>query len=648
MKRKGITIWEQHLERFVLGAAVIFFIAFTALQFLSEPNSVDVPAAGMVSPGDIDDLLSEKATRLQARLAPGAEAAFTIDDPTPVLDRFEGGLDASISRSPTIAPSQRRVVLAPEFHAQTGVAYHVPEIAAPTNVVRDQTFDALEEFEVAAHPALAERFPDAPHDLAWVTPAALFDLKAVREEFQRAGTNESAIPANWYRNRIDVFDVRVEREEYVDGTWTNQVVLDPLPGRVSFREELGGTIDRATSGTLLAQLAEPGVQREILRPAFYDTLNDTWSAPNPRIGDEDEAVEGSEEEIKLRRLVRKILRETGKRDDLLEQLGDLGGSMGERDRGRDEEEASRPPRAPGGTGGAGGAGGAGGSGDRRGPPKEKRRAPGGGGFGLGSEGGASGPTGAQKQKQIDNLKKRIRAIDRRLASWENEAASLRTALGVDVDAAAAAAEEAQDEIVVWAHDMTVEAGKTYRYRFTVEVYNPFYAKKLNLLEDQHALADSITLSSTPSAWSAPKRVLPDRKVYITRAYGADARGKRGTLGLGQATAEVYRFYHGRWWVDSFAVQPGDRIGTVETMRDAEVDSIDFGTNWFVLDIVQDIGVDREAEERGLGARVVLQSMEDEAMTMTGDPRETERDLDREWLREAVESAEANTEVASSG
>ena len=42
----------------------------------------------------------------------------------------------------------------------------------------------------------------------------------------------------------------------------------------------------------------------------------------------------------------------------------------------------------------------------------------------------------------------------------------------------------------------------------MEVYNPFFARKLNLVEAQHELADSLTLSSLTSEWSEQIEVRP--------------------------------------------------------------------------------------------------------------------------------------------
>ena len=120
--------------------------------------------------------------------------------------------------------------------------------------------------------------------------------------------------------------------------------------------------------------------------------------------------------------------------------------------------------------------------------------------------------------------------------------------------------------------------------------------------------------------------------------------------MGQATAEVYSFYNGRWWLETFSVQPGDRIGSTQAIRraDAEPLEVDFGTNWFVLDIIADIDADRSAEDQGRGATVLLQSVGDGGSTRLADPIAAIRDRERQQLKEAVEEAEAPEEVAARG
>ena len=66
MTTKGITIWEQHAEKIVLGIAAVAAIGLAAKQFIGEPNAVSTPA-GTISPAEIDGRLQSEAERYLAR-----------------------------------------------------------------------------------------------------------------------------------------------------------------------------------------------------------------------------------------------------------------------------------------------------------------------------------------------------------------------------------------------------------------------------------------------------------------------------------------------------------------------------------------------------------------------------------------------------
>lgn len=657
MKRKGITIWEQHLERFVLGAALLFFLGFTAWQFMSQPNSVDQGKEGTVTPGAIDDLLKDRAVAIQTRLAPEAAAAIEIPDHRSVHDVFAAALGGSISPTETIVAWTPPVVLQTDELTGIEVAYVVPELPAPTQVRVGQTFDAIDEDFVAGSDALAKRFPEPPHDITWMTTAALFDLKSVREQYKHATGDVAPIPTSWHYDRYDILDVKLEREQYVDGVWTNHQVLDVIPEQVTVRDRIGGSVERATRDEVLRYVGQPGVQEAILRPDFYDTVNDSWTLPDPRV----EAIEIDEgwtaERKEIGRLEAAIRRFIADRDGKLAKLRELGGSM-DRDEGKEEEkdkddERGSPPGGAGGGGGAappgGGLGATGGGGERR-QGGAKRGAPGGG---VGMTGaGAAGPTGGGAErdlsKVIERLKNRIRGLNRKIGAKERELAALR---GDDGKVEEVVPDDANDmdEVLIYAHDINIESGAIYRYRFTVDLYNPFFARKTNLLDEQQHLADNITLSSAPSEWSEPQEVIPDRKIYITRAFGPgpDSRNA-GQIGMGQATAEVFRFAHGRWWRENFLVEPGNRIGDEKQVRGGAGDgetAIDYGTDWFVLDVIPDIDALSNDRDRGYGATVLLQRLGDGA-TAIGDPVAAEADEDRQWLRDAVDLADLSGDLAS--
>ena len=77
MKTKGITIWEKHAEKFVLALAFVAAGAFTALQFIGEPNAVST-SVGEVGPGEIDGLLQTRAEELLAKLRDDAPAGVEL------------------------------------------------------------------------------------------------------------------------------------------------------------------------------------------------------------------------------------------------------------------------------------------------------------------------------------------------------------------------------------------------------------------------------------------------------------------------------------------------------------------------------------------------------------------------------------------
>ena len=105
-------------------------------------------------------------------------------------------------------------------------------------------------------------------------------------------------------------------------------------------------------------------------------------------------------------------------------------------------------------------------------------------------------------------------------------------------------------------------------------------------------------------------------------------------------------------MDTFVLEPGDYVGGLESLR-READApgpseIDFGTDWFVLDIVGDTQADKLTREQGRGARVVLMNMIDESVIVIGDPLQTIVDTERQQLKEAVEEADLAEGMASAG
>jgi hypothetical protein len=519
-----------------------------------------------------------------------------------------------------------------------------------------QTADALADGVVEQYPELQELFPEPgqPHDLNIVAVAAPFDQSFVRSQFRGEGTDdpEAVPPSSWYDDRPEnIVDVAIEREEFVDGGWTGRGMLDPIPGQVGFRAQLSaGDLNAALRDEVLGQLSDPTYQLAVIQPAFYALKNETLNTPEFANDQVDEEVLERDEKINaIRSKVKNLER---RRDAKLKRLvEDLGGTRREGNTGRDDRgggPGGGPPRG----GGAG----------RRPPPGKggPRDAPGKGGgtgFGEGGEQGTGRRTGGPDRIDEKVEKRLNRELDILEGKIAVEYDRLRD-LGVDVDA-----EEQnqspnpldvlqEDEVVVMGYDLNAEPGHIYRYRVKVKVFNPFFGKKRGLVEEQEHLAEAFTLDSPASDWSDPVRINPSLRVFITRA---SAPGARGAGPLGRAKAEVYRFYDGQHWMETFTVSAGGYIGGVKEVElpdDQGTVNVDFRTDLFVLDIVADIddghsNGGRGQPDTGSGAKVLLQDFRTGEVLELRDPRTDLMSQDRRDLRDNLALAESGSRAPPS-
>jgi hypothetical protein len=222
------------------------------------------------------------------------------------------------------------------------------------------------------------------------------------------------------------------------------------------------------------------------------------------------------------------------------------------------------------------------------------------------------------------------------------------ALGCIVDAQAVVPKAdimASDRLRVWGHDLTVAVGHTYRYRFTIDVYNPFFGQKLALREEQQALGDPLILSSQASEWSEPVEIRPPLKFFIVGASPVGQGRALGKRNLGRVDVEVFRFYNGRWWMETFKPESGERIGGVRSPKKTDPLTVDFGTDWFVADIVPD--PEGRSGPGGVGGHVMLQNLATGELRGYLDPVQEAADAEREELRQKVEAAD-NEQVAAKG
>lgn len=648
MKVKGITIWEQYAEFIAIGVVAVVFIVYVVFQLSNDTNAVKV-GGKTLGPGTVDAELQTKADALARRIQDDAASPVELEMPEPMSSRFEASIAASINPAGSMSmPRPVVVVDAGSSVEVSGQPYIVPTIHSTQQPVTMQFFDGLDDSTVQGYPELQDRFETGPYDTTWITAAAVFDAAKILEQYQNPGpSNELPLRDKWYNGRVDIIDVVVEREELVDGEWGSLKQVDLIPGQASFREQVSGEVGAATRDEVIGQLARPGVQESIIRPSFLLTRNSDWVHPAMYGGDGD----GANELLILKRRYATLKEEIESTQSQIDRLGGGAGSGG---------SGGGSPGGGGGLGGAGGGGGLGGAGGGVGGGGGLGGAGGGGGLGGagggvggggigggglggagggvgGSGGGGGGVPGSRREREL-----KLKRLERDLARYERQLDTTTDRLrelGVDVGESGDLDLDfasSLEEVWTWVHDMDIEPDHVYRYRFTIKVYNPFFAKKLSLISSQHDLAEDFMLDSITSDWSEPVRVEPFVRFYITRAVPSGFGAASGNLGLGQVEAEVRRFHDGQWHDQTFPVQPGDRIGGVRRVEVASGDDdmagggapgeggasepddgrmlqdeidIDFGTGLYVLEIIPNADLDPGRVRFGREATVVLAPMD---------------------------------------
>jgi hypothetical protein len=664
MKLKGINTFEQHLEKIVLGVAALAVVGIAGWQYLSAP-AVKVGSKSATL-GEIDGILEKKARELDGRL--GSEAV-TIEIPADTVMLAAPGFAEQLSAG--ISPTQSLAITAPNFNGQlvkssgssVDVWYYVPTVPSLKMKGVQETADALtadaakEAVKVSKVIAARPDFQkiDGPKDVVWTTPYARVDLKALRAEL--AGTRKDAtpalmaIPSVWYQDKPYVIDIVFERRERgANGDWGAPVavpVFAARPAELNFR----GRIEGASAGLrdeVFALLGSDDNQTEILQPAFYDTVNQQFVSPALLAGqggdDAPASGAGGDAGAARRRLqLQTQLQDRQRRAQILRaDLEKLGGPWDEEaerkkeaDRKRDEAERKKAEEAGKGGKGGGGAG------------------PGGGGpgGGPGGGGGMSGKNNAQGENEAKDAKKK--AAERKsktmaLRRVEADMASLEKELGGEVSGTQPAAKQkatalaSLDDLIIWGHDLEVVPGRTYQYRCVARVYNPFFGKGNQLVDEQRAkhLDAAFTMDSVASEWGNPVTVSPDVQFFVTRALVAD-----GAMASGTAQIEVYKLLGGQWRRSESSLQPGERIGKTDAQGGT---SIDFGTDYYVIDVVEDLDTSRAGASSSKDRRtgVVVVGTMSGAETQIRVPSADMEDPDRMRLRSQADASAAATKGAA--
>lgn len=587
MAMKGsVSFIEQHVEKGVLGIAVLFMLGLGVFFLGLGPNKVEY-GGQKVTPRELDEAILRQAQGVQQaykNAQPKAEPVPTYA--AKLRQQFEAGIFGTDPNLPPL-PRELRVV------AQFGQP--LPSSEAKDDTDRDVTLvTPLKPHSLVARTGIslvlrqpatlpgeepaAGAPPDAdePSELSWVSVGAYFPLEAEQRDMIKAGYAG-------HRAKVYLVGVDVQRQEMTAsgefGDW-----VDVEPSRAMPKLEIPDPVYDNKTGELLnqAELDQKfalvaASQQQLIQSAYYlVTAGDQWEIP-PLPGHEPK-----EEEV------------------------DEGAAKPVRDPNKPQPGVQKPPPppppAPTGGGRMGPAGGGGGRGGIGGGGR-------GGRGGIGGGAPAPAPGAQQPPPRSDEAKENLRQARaaREKKEWEEV---LRLAQAVENSAEATTGEKSQaarlvkeaekaiaaatriqhvaqreplefvknpsgdNEPAVWTHDDSVQPGKTYRYRMRVKVWNRYVGRKSALRDP--AQADRTVLEGEWSLPSLPITVAPKQHFFVrSQAFGEPA-----------ASVDVFTWHKGTWRKEDFKVRVGDVIGgPVEAKSaDAGKETVDFSTHALVLDL----------------------------------------------------------------
>lgn len=567
MRLKGISWIEQHFEKVFAAVFGIAAIVVLTLQFAGKPNTVSVGAAKKDVPLEqaYDEVLTA-ARQTKVRIwDPSVEVPKLPEGGSPVAqfeEHYRGPVAPAKELEIAFGTSGTPLSDIGPLSGRMNVELAKVTIPAPAELLPYAYMSTIHPAEVARDPEVAKVLPpEAPYDKAAVTVEAKFNGKALRAAFERDPDGAGPIQPmrrEWWEN-IQLLAVELERQELkADGQWTEPVKVPAMPGRFSLLPDVEkGVRDAETLSLLRTEATDRAV--DVRRPEFYELwIGEEWKPPADRKAADEAARAGGADE-KSQKLIRKkfLERERDTKQAKRDEMGPMTGQGG-------RTPPEQPPAGRGGGGGGGG-GGKGAAGGGRGRPS------GGGGGGRPDQPPSRTYTDAQRQaldRQIEDLNKQIAQIDKELGIAPATGSESQVLPGMTALKAEPSVLDT-DNLRLWAHDVTAERGKVYRYRMTLVFNNPLFGKGAVMAADQAEWARTTLARSEPSDWTPPVQVDRESYWFITNASAARAAGPANLARIADARAEMYVFTMGYWRRGSATIEPGDRIEADVSVPDAK-------------------------------------------------------------------------------
>ncbi len=275
MAKQLVSPVERHIEKVILGVAVVALLGSVARYLVSSPNQIELDGQ-RVTPQSLDTVIASKAERICQRIR---DARTVTESPEPLVDEFSASLTPlDQSETWTAVVSIRPAAPLVDKAGQVAGQYELVEVMPlpkPRVTHGRSTYSIERDSGVAFVPA------------NWVTVSSLVDVReqTSRQRLAYGATRSELIYGSTEAQR---------RSQRSDGSWSEDdwvlvrpwSIGVPLPGEpeINFRQADGRVeSDPATLNRLEAfvdGLSKPEVQLELLRPLIPVIENGTeWSFP---------------------------------------------------------------------------------------------------------------------------------------------------------------------------------------------------------------------------------------------------------------------------------------------------------------------------------------------------------------------------------
>ena len=630
MKNKDFGFFQQHAEKIALGLGLAVLAGVGATQFLlGGPNQIEIDNR-TIEPGEIKDTVVAEAQRLERSL--NADSPIEPREIPNYTQSFVSLYERPVAAATPLAPIDQ-VGLADTWIKVVQPDYPdkvLPEVPVVTSVFVKNDHGVLDNVQDQQVFAIREMIGNPePADFPYVSVTGKFSFAQWVERLRSPDIpSTNRVEEGLWADRLAITAVQLVREELLDPAtdeWGNRTEINPLPGQYAVLPAPSET-PREMEMDQAEQMEEWILQNQplIRRPPFPPIVNGVWTPPS--------AVDRVLTPADLKR-----------QREIREQIENL-----ERRIERISQDSANPPR-----------------GNNRQPEQDQFFDE----FGGDDRGGRGrpprdrGPNLNEREPQLTSQERQLQRMYDELEAAQREMDEL---LGVEPDSQNTinagdpfmdpmmedpgnfgqpggprgrgrftedfgmpagrgnnnpADTDVPEEVSVWAHDLTIEPGKTYRYKMKVYVLNPLFRNPR--LNDQQIKQNRFRVALAPSDdelatadWSAPIKV--DRESYFFVTSGNRDRKS--------ADFEVWTIHNGVWRTSTFTEYPGNEIGEVTEIPGAS-GRVPMNVGSIMLD------VDTVSNPSGGGSLVRVLYLDDETNQIgTRLVREDEQSIERTRLQ----------------